>query len=89
LLLSDIRLHVACAYNLYNDVVTYTLTSVMPSFSCYAVLPHSHPHRGFQTVTYVMEGSMTHRDNFGVKQIYNSGRYALPTSYGIRIASQY
>jgi quercetin dioxygenase-like cupin family protein len=36
---------------------------------------HSHPHRGFQTVTYVMEGSMIHRDNMGVKQTYSSGRY--------------
>ncbi|KAG5180133.1 RmlC-like cupin domain-containing protein [Tribonema minus] len=33
----------------------------------------SHPHRGFQTVTYVMEGGMVHRDNLGVKQTYGAG----------------
>ncbi|CAM9327222.1 unnamed protein product, partial [Choristocarpus tenellus] len=33
----------------------------------------SHPHRGFQTVTYVMKGSMTHRDSLGLKQTYGAG----------------
>ncbi|CAM9518461.1 unnamed protein product [Pylaiella littoralis] len=30
----------------------------------------AHPHRGFQTVTYVMKGGMVHRDSMGLKQQY-------------------
>ncbi|CAM9277864.1 unnamed protein product [Chrysoparadoxa australica] len=33
----------------------------------------SHPHVGFQTVTYVIKGSMRHRDSLGVKQEYGPG----------------
>ncbi|CAM9849327.1 unnamed protein product [Ascophyllum nodosum] len=34
----------------------------------------AHPHRGFQTVTYVMRGGMTHRDSMGIKQQYGAGQ---------------
>lgn len=33
----------------------------------------AHPHRGFETVTYVLKGSMVHRDSLGVKQPYGPG----------------
>ncbi|CAM9996035.1 unnamed protein product, partial [Hapterophycus canaliculatus] len=32
----------------------------------------AHPHRGFQTVTYVMKGGMVHRDSMGLKQTYGA-----------------
>ncbi|CAB1116796.1 unnamed protein product [Ectocarpus sp. CCAP 1310/34] len=32
----------------------------------------AHPHRGFQTVTYVMRGGMVHRDSMGLKQRYGA-----------------
>jgi len=32
----------------------------------------SHPHRGFITVTYCLNGGMVHRDSMGVKQIYGA-----------------
>ncbi|CAM9222225.1 unnamed protein product [Scytosiphon promiscuus] len=32
----------------------------------------AHPHRGFQTVTYVMKGGMVHRDSMGLKQSYGA-----------------
>eukprot|EP00640_Fibrocapsa_japonica_P000116 CAMPEP_0113939890 /NCGR_PEP_ID=MMETSP1339-20121228/6124_1 /TAXON_ID=94617 /ORGANISM="Fibrocapsa japonica" /LENGTH=377 /DNA_ID=CAMNT_0000943529 /DNA_START=45 /DNA_END=1178 /DNA_ORIENTATION=+ /assembly_acc=CAM_ASM_000762 len=41
-----------------------------------ALLPEgfpAHPHRGFETVTYVMKGGMIHRDSMGVKQSYGNG----------------
>eukprot|EP00904_Undaria_pinnatifida_P007578 jgi/Undpi1/3950/HiC_scaffold_16.g07318.m1 len=34
----------------------------------------AHPHRGFQTVTYVMKGGMVHRDSMGIKQQYGAGQ---------------
>lgn len=40
------------------------------------VLPEgfpAHPHRGFETVTFVLEGAMRHRDSAGVKMVYRSG----------------
>ena len=40
------------------------------------VLPEgfpAHPHRGFETVTYVLEGGMRHRDSVGAKMTYRSG----------------
>lgn len=40
------------------------------------VLPEgfpAHPHRGFETVTYVLEGAMRHRDSTGVKMTYGAG----------------
>jgi redox-sensitive bicupin YhaK (pirin superfamily) len=40
------------------------------------VLPEgfpAHPHRGFETVTFVLEGGMRHRDSAGVKMVYRSG----------------
>ena len=33
----------------------------------------AHPHRGFETLTLCMEGGMTHRDSFGVSQVYGAG----------------
>lgn len=33
----------------------------------------AHPHRGFQTVTFVLEGGMQHRDSVGVKMTYRAG----------------
>ena len=33
----------------------------------------AHPHRGFETVTYVLKGKMVHRDSFGTKQVYGDG----------------
>jgi redox-sensitive bicupin YhaK (pirin superfamily) len=33
----------------------------------------AHPHRGFQTVTFVLEGGMRHRDSAGVKMTYRGG----------------
>ena len=32
----------------------------------------AHPHRGFITVTYCMQGGMIHRDSLGVKQVYGA-----------------
>ncbi|ABQ54014.1 pirin family protein [Legionella pneumophila serogroup 1] len=32
-----------------------------------------HPHRGFETITYLMEGSITHEDNKGNKGVINAG----------------
>lgn len=32
----------------------------------------SHPHRGFETVTYVLRGGLVHRDSFGVKKSYGA-----------------
>ncbi|WP_417793755.1 pirin family protein [Terasakiella pusilla] len=32
-----------------------------------------HPHRGFETVTYMLEGKMRHRDNVGNEGLLNSG----------------
>ena len=40
------------------------------------VLPEgfpAHPHRGFETVTYVLAGGMRHRDSTGVKMTYRAG----------------
>lgn len=40
------------------------------------VLPEgfpAHPHRGFETVTFVLEGGIRHRDSAGVKMVYRSG----------------
>lgn len=33
----------------------------------------AHPHRGFETVTMVLEGGMRHRDSAGVKMVYRAG----------------
>ncbi|MBA2320929.1 MAG: pirin family protein [Deltaproteobacteria bacterium] len=33
----------------------------------------AHPHRGFETVTFVLEGAMRHRDSTGVKMTYEAG----------------
>ena len=33
----------------------------------------AHPHRGFETVTFVLEGGMRHRDSEGVKMVYRGG----------------
>jgi quercetin 2,3-dioxygenase len=33
----------------------------------------SHPHRGFETVTYMLEGRMRHRDNRGHESVLDSG----------------
>jgi len=33
----------------------------------------SHPHRGFETVTYMLEGKMLHEDHLGNKGLLNSG----------------
>jgi redox-sensitive bicupin YhaK (pirin superfamily) len=33
----------------------------------------AHAHRGFETVTFVLEGGMRHRDSAGVKMVYRSG----------------
>lgn len=33
----------------------------------------AHPHRGFETVTITLQGGLTHRDSFGVKQTYGDG----------------
>ena len=33
----------------------------------------AHPHRGFETVTYVLDGGMRHRDSTGVKMTYKAG----------------
>ena len=33
----------------------------------------AHAHRGFETVTFVLEGAMRHRDSAGVKMVYRSG----------------
>src|SRR5690554_2755108 len=32
-----------------------------------------HPHRGFETVTYMLEGSMKHKDHMGNEGILNPG----------------
>jgi len=32
----------------------------------------AHPHRGFETVTYVLRGGLVHRDSFGVKKSYGT-----------------
>jgi len=32
----------------------------------------AHPHRGFETVTYVLRGGLVHRDSFGVKKSYGA-----------------
>lgn len=40
-----------------------------------ALLPEgfpAHPHRGFETVTYVLRGGLVHRDSFGVKKSYGA-----------------
>ncbi len=40
------------------------------------VLPEgfpAHAHRGFETVTYVLEGGMRHRDSAGVRMVYRGG----------------
>jgi len=40
------------------------------------VLPEgfpAHPHRGFETVTFVLEGGMRHRDSEGLKMVYRGG----------------
>lgn len=43
-------------------------------------LPHNHglpfgphPHRGFETVTFILEGDLTHRDNSGANSIIKQG----------------
>lgn len=33
----------------------------------------SHPHRGFETITYMLQGSMQHEDNHGRRGVINSG----------------
>jgi len=33
----------------------------------------SHPHRGFETVTYMLEGKMRHKDSAGNEDVINSG----------------
>jgi len=33
----------------------------------------SHPHRGFETVTYLFNGKMKHKDNAGHEGVINSG----------------
>ena len=33
----------------------------------------AHPHRGFETVTYILDGCMRHRDNFGHEGIIEAG----------------
>merc|ERR1719389_1516611 len=32
----------------------------------------AHPHRGFETVTYVLRGGLVHRDSMGVKKAYGA-----------------
>ncbi|CAK0886233.1 unnamed protein product [Prorocentrum cordatum] len=32
----------------------------------------AHPHRGFETVTYVLRGGLVHRDSFGIKKSYGA-----------------
>lgn len=32
----------------------------------------AHPHRGFETVTYVLKGGLVHRDSMGVKKSYGA-----------------
>jgi redox-sensitive bicupin YhaK (pirin superfamily) len=32
----------------------------------------AHPHRGFTTLTYILEGGFTHRDSLGIRQAYGS-----------------
>ncbi|KAL7554798.1 hypothetical protein ACHAWF_018353 [Thalassiosira exigua] len=34
----------------------------------------AHPHRGFVTVTYILQGGFTHRDSLGIKQRYGAER---------------
>jgi len=35
----------------------------------------AHPHRGFITVTYILQGGFKHRDSLGVKQRYGASRH--------------
>jgi redox-sensitive bicupin YhaK (pirin superfamily) len=39
-----------------------------------------HPHRGFETVTYMIEGSMTHQDNVGNRGIIRAGEVQWMTA---------
>lgn len=34
---------------------------------------HDHPHRGFETLTFMFEGSMKHRDSAGNRELLESG----------------
>ncbi|KAK3239571.1 hypothetical protein CYMTET_50508 [Cymbomonas tetramitiformis] len=51
----------------------WSLDPIRPIFRL--LLPEgfpAHPHRGFETVTYVLKGALAHRDSTGVKQVYGA-----------------
>lgn len=37
-----------------------------------------HPHRGFETVTFILEGSLTHQDSGGHESVIRAGGQAAP-----------
>ena len=43
----------------------------------------SHPHRGFTTLTYIMQGGFIHRDSVGVKQSYSAQKNSNNDDTGI------
>lgn len=45
----------------------------------------AHPHRGFETVTYVLRGGLDHRDSYGVKKSYGAPPDADGTGEGAAV----
>ena len=46
-----------------------------------AVGAPSHPHRGFETVTYMLSGSMVHEDSTGTKAVIKKGGVQWMTAF--------
>ena len=47
----------------------------------------THPHRGFEAITYIFEGSMEHRDNLGNhSRVYEKGAQRFTAGKGIEHA---
>lgn len=45
----------------------------------------AHPHRGFETVTYVLRGGLVHRDSYGVKKSYGAPDFADGSGEGAAV----
>ena len=44
----------------------------------------AHPHRGFETVTYVLRGGLVHRDSRGVKKSYGAPKASRDRGFGAK-----